>query len=267
VLTGVAGGLAASAGHTPRGERFYVILTHTGPRAGPAAARKHRDRPVPATITDYCATKQDLELDTWPGAEAQVAALADDIAYNNHDIDDGLRAGLFAVENLADVPLVGPVFAGVVERHPGLEPARLIHESVRRLIDHMVTDLMEETRRLLRLAQPRSAAELRRLGHPVVAFSTAMADNDRALKAFLFERMYRHEKVNLMTARARRVVHDLYELYMNAPDRLPADWRTGYDRADTAGKARIVADYIAGMTDRFALDEHLRHLGDLGRLS
>ncbi len=237
------------------------IVKHNGPLIGPAATDRQRGRPVPATIADYCATRQDLELDSWPGPEAQVAALSDDIAYNNHDIDDGLRAGLFTVADLADVPLVGPVFADVGRQHPGLDAPRLIHESVRRLIDLMVTDLLEETHRRLRAARPKSVADLRRLGQPVVAFSSAMADNDRALKRFLFERMYRHEKVNQMTANARRVVRDLFEAYMNAPEHLPADWRQQYDQGDADGKARIVADYIAGMTDRYALTERERLFG------
>jgi len=238
------------------------VVKHNGPLAGPSMQDKQRGRPVPATIAAYCAARQDLELDTWAGPEAQVAAMADDIAYNNHDIDDGLRAGLFAVADLADVPLVGPVFAEIGRRHPDLDPARLIHESVRRLIDLMVTDLLEETRRRLRAAQPHSAAELRRLGQPVVAFSSAMADNDRALKRFLFERMYRHEKVNRMTANARRVVRDLYETYMASPEHLPTDWRLQCEQqGDEDGKARIVADYIAGMTDRYALTEHERLFG------
>jgi dGTPase len=122
----------------------------------------------------------------------------------------------------------------------------------------MVTDLLDETRRRLREAGVRSVAEIRRLGRPVVAFSGAMRENDRALKGFLFERMYRHHKVNRMTSNARRVVRDLFELYMREPGCLPADWREQLDPADKHRSARVVADYIAGMTDRFALDEHQR---------
>jgi dGTPase len=242
-------------------ESLEGVVKHNGPLIGPTAPDKHRGRPVPATIADYVAARQDLELDTWPGPEAQTAALADDIAYNNHDIDDGLRAGLFAVADLADVPLVGPVFAEIMRRHPGLESARLIHEAISRLIDLMVTDLIDETRRRLRAAQPKSVADLRRLGRPVVAFSAGMAENDRALKRFLFEHMYRHEKVNQMTARARDVVGDLFDLYMSARAPLPTDWRQLFNERDEVGKARVVADYIAGMTDRFALGEHRIHCG------
>jgi dGTPase len=262
VLTMLERRYAAFDGLNLTWECLEGIVKHNGPLIGPAAPEKHRNRPVPATIADYCATRQDLELDTWPGPEAQAAALADDIAYNNHDIDDGLRAGLFTIADLADVPLVGPVFADFMRRHPGLESGRLIHESIRRLIDLMVTDLIDETRHRLRASRPLSAAELRRLGQPVVAFSAAMAENDRALKRFLFEHMYRHEKVNQMTASARRVVGDLFELYMAEPAQLPADWRRLFDERDEAGKARTVADYIAGMTDRFALGEHQSHCDD-----
>jgi len=261
VLTMLERRYAAFDGLNLTWESLEGVVKHNGPLIGPAAPDKHRNRPVPATIADYVATRQDLELSTWPGPEAQAAALADDIAYNNHDIDDGLRAGLFSIGDLADVPLVGPVFAEIMRRHPGLESGRLIHEAISRLIDLMVTDLIDETRRRLRTAQPKSVADLRRLATPVVAFSAPMAENDRALKRFLFEHMYRHEKVNQMTARARRVVGDLFALYMSARAPLPADWRQLFDEDDETAKARVVADYIAGMTDRFALDEHRTHCG------
>jgi len=236
------------------------VAKHNGPLRGPRAAA--RNRPVPRSIADYSAERQDLELETWPGIEAQVAALADDIAYNNHDIDDGLRAGLFGVEDLAAVPLVGPVFAAVAADHPGLETARLIHESVRRLIDLMVSDLIDETRRRLAAARPATAAELRRLDGAVVGFSDPMRENDRALKRFLFARMYRHPRVNRMSGKARRVVGELFDLYLAEPDCLPDEWRAQCDAAATPRTARIVADYIAGMTDRYALQEH-RRLFDL----
>jgi dGTPase len=210
---------------------------------------------VPASIAAW---PQDLELDGWPGLEAQVAALADDIAYNNHDIDDGLRAGLFAVADLADVPLVGPVFRQVSDRYPGLEAPRLIHEAIRRLIDAMVNDLIAETRRRLEKLRPRDAEALRRCGHPVAAFSHEMRENDRALKRFLFERMYRHSTVNRMTAKAWRVVRDLFSFYLERPECLPGEWRDEAERLQQSARARLIADYIAGMTDRYALDEHQR---------
>ncbi|MGD9742962.1 MAG: deoxyguanosinetriphosphate triphosphohydrolase [Dongiaceae bacterium] len=242
-------------------ETLEGIAKHNGPLLGSGASAKTRARGVPAAIARYSAERQDLELGGWPGAEAQVAAIADDIAYNNHDIDDGLRAGLFAIEDLAEVPLVGPVFAEVGRRYPGLEPARLVHESIRRLIDRMVVDLLEETGRRLRAAMPASADAIRGLGRPVVAFSEAMTENDRALKRFLFQRMYRHERVTRMTERAGRVVGDLFELYLASPEKLPPEWAALCGDPAETRTARVVADYIAGMTDRYALIDHERHFG------
>ena len=258
ILTQLERRYAAFDGLNLTWECLEGVVKHNGPLIGPWAGAKARSRPVPPTIAAYVAEKQDLELDTWPGPEAQVAALADDIAYNNHDIDDGLRAGLFTIEDLADVPLVGPVFADLAARYPGIDSTRLIHEAVRRLIDLMATDLIEETRRRLAEAKPASVDAVRRLGTAVVSFSPEMRENDRALKAFLFERMYRHYKVNRMTNKARRVVRELFELYVAQPDCLPPEWYEQSDGPQTPTTARLVADYIAGMTDRYALDEHRR---------
>jgi dGTPase len=233
-------------------ETLEGVVKHNGPLTGPDAKG-----PVPAGIATYN-TQHDLALDSWPSIEAQVAALSDDIAYNNHDIDDGLRAGLFSIEDLRQIPLVGPTFRTVEQRYPGLERPRLIHESIRRLIDHMVNDLIGETRDRLADARPRSADDLRRLRRPVVAFSDEMRTHDRALRAFLFERMYRHYRVNRMTSKARRVVGELFQLFLAEPECLPTEWCRLTDRPGSATTARVVADYIAGMTDRFALGEHKR---------
>ncbi len=230
-------------------ESLEGVVKHNGPLTGPTARK-----PLPASIAEY---PVDLELDGWPGLEAQIASLADDIAYNNHDIDDGLRAGLFTVGDLAEVPLVGPVFRAVSERYPGLEEPRLIHESIRRLIDAMVNDLIAETRRRLETLRPLSSDDLRRCGQPVATFSEKMRANDQALKRFLFERMYRHTTVNRMTAKARRVVRDLFGFYLEQPDCLPGEWRQA-TALDETERARLIADYIAGMTDRYALSEHQR---------
>ncbi|HYB55513.1 MAG TPA: deoxyguanosinetriphosphate triphosphohydrolase, partial [Alphaproteobacteria bacterium] len=213
--------------------------------------------PIPEGISEYNA-QHDLELASWPSAEAQVAALSDDIAYNNHDIDDGLRAGLFNIEDLSAIPLVGPTFKAVERHYPGLERSRLIHESIRRLIDHMVNDLLAETRRRLDEAKPQSAADVRAWGRAVVAFSAEMRENDRALRGFLFERMYRHFRVNRMTSKARRVVGELFRLFLAEPECLPTEWGALAEGSNTAKTARVVTDYIAGMTDRYALDEHRR---------
>ncbi len=229
-------------------ETLEGTVKHNGPLARAT---------LPTTIAEYV-TRHDLELATWPSAEAQVAALSDDIAYNNHDIDDGLRAGLFGVKDLADLPLVGAVFADLAARHPGLEEPRLIHEAIRRLIDRMVNDVVGETRRRIAAARIERVADIRALGRPVVAFSEPMRANDRALRAFLMERMYRHYRVSRMAAKARRVVGDLFTLFCAEPLCLPTEWRLQTDGPAAAETARTVADYIAGMTDRFALDEHFR---------
>ena len=233
-------------------EALEGTVKHNGPLRGPGI-----DRPVPPYIAEYD-RRHPLGLDTFAGAEAQVAALADDIAYNNHDIDDGLRAGLFAVADLAEVPLVGPVFRSVAARYPGIEEPRLIHEAIRRVIDHMVGDLIAETRARLAASGVGSAAEVRAAAAPVAAFSAEMRKNDRALKDFLYERMYRHYRVNRMSSKARRVIHDLFGLYLAEPECLPGEWRALAAGPDEPQTARVAADYLAGMTDRYALDEHHR---------
>ncbi len=244
-------------------ETLEGVVKHNGPLRPAAPATPIAD--VPRSIADFCRTF-DLEVETHAGAEAQVAALADDIAYNNHASDDGLRAGLCTVRDLDDVPLVGAMFDQVAARYPGLEEARLIHESVRRLIDHMVNDLLAETRRRLATLAPRHAQDIREAGSPVVAFSEPMRDNDRALKAFLFARMYRHHRVVHMIAAARGVVQELFALYMADPSHLPAEWQADVANQDEESRARVIADYIAGMTDRFALAEHRRLTGNETKL-
>jgi len=230
------------------------LVKHNGPLIGP-----HLTDPLPLAIQEYAGT-HDLDLHTYAGPEAQVAALSDDIAYNAHDIDDGLRAGLFTVEDLRDVPLAGPVFAAVADAHPGLERSRLIHEAVRRIISAMVNDLCTETARRFAEERPASVEGVRALGRPLVAFSDAMTAHDRGFKDFLFPNMYRHHRVNRMTSKARRVVHALFDLLLEEPNLLPGDWasRAHASGEDITRRARVVADYIAGMTDRFALDEHAR---------
>ena len=234
-------------------ETLEGTVKHNGPLLGPASGGP----PVPPSIAEYD-RRHPLSLQSFPGAEAQVAALADDIAYNNHDIDDGLRAGLFAVADLDQVPLVGPIFRAVAERYAAIEEPRLIHEAIRRVIDHMVGDLIAETGTRLAASGVRSVADIRALGRPVVAFSAAMRNNDRALKEFLFDRMYRHYRVNRMSSKARRVVHDLFTLYLAEPECLPGEWRGLAAGPDDPQTARVAADYLAGMTDRYALDEHHR---------
>ena len=240
-------------------ETLEGAAKHNGPLIGPDGAGRNAVLP---TIAEF-SREFDLELDTYPGAEAQVAALADDIAYNNHDIDDGLRAGLFTVEDLAPLPLVGPVFREVAETYPDVEESRLIHESVRRLIDRTVNDVLAETNRRLAEAAPQRPADVRALGAPMVAFSGRMRENDRALKEFLFKHMYRHERVNRMVSQARGIVGDLFTRYLAAPEHLPEEWRAAAEGKDASSRARLVADYIAGMTDRFATKEHRKLFDDV----
>jgi dGTPase len=230
-------------------ETLEGVVKHNGPLLG------GENKSLPRAIAEYNDV-HDLELDTYAGAEAQVASLADDIAYNNHDIDDGLRAGLFAVENLDGVPLVGPIFAGVGRDYPDLDESRRIHEAVRRLIGAMVDDLLRESRKRIEESGVDSAGAVRRLGNPVAAFSADMQANVRALKDFLFDNMYRHAHVNQMTDEARRVVRNLFKLLHENPQRLPDDWRRKATGGGSEATAQVVADYIAGMTDRFALEQH-----------
>ena len=168
-----------------------------------------------------------------------------------------MRAGLFAIPDLAEVPLVGPVFAEVGRRYPGLDEPRLVHEAIRRVIDLMVRDLIGETGRRLKTSGAATTDDIRRLETAVAAFSDEMRSHDRALKRFLFERMYRHPKVNRMASKARRVVRELFQLFLAEPECLPQEWAVP-PAVNEAKRARIIADYLAGMTDRFALDEHRR---------
>jgi dGTPase len=238
-------------------ETLEGAVKHNGPLLKPG--RKLAE--LPAAIVEYC-RDHDLELDGHAGPEAQVAALSDDIAYNNHDIDDGLRAGLFEVKDLLELPLVGEMFSIVAQKYPGIDQTRLIHEAVRRVINAMVEDVLGETRRRLAEAAPKTVDQIRSLGRPVVAFSERMAATDRTVKAFLYRRMYEHWKLNRSHSKARRVVIDLFGLLYAEPNCLPSPWREKAEQAGPQARARVVADYIAGMTDRFALDEH-RRLFDL----
>jgi dGTPase len=242
-------------------ETLEGILKHNGPLIGPnAGAKEQAMGGAGPFITEFC-RNFDLEVGTFAGPEAQVAALADDIAYNNHDIDDGLRAELFTIKDLHDIPLVGPTFASVARTYPGIEQTALVHESVRRLIDQMVNDVLSETKRRLDAAAPQSPADIRALDHPVVAFSETMRDNERVLRSFLFSRMYRHERVMRMTSEVKAVARDLFQYYQANSSALPDQWRDQSGDLDERGSARLIADYIAGMTDRFAIQEHARLIG------
>ena len=232
-------------------ETLEGVVKHNGPFGVSKAGRP------PAYVAAYAA-QHDLELGSHPSAEAQVAALADDIAYTNHDLDDGLRAGLFTLQDLAALPLVGPSLQEVTTRYPGLEAQRLIHEMLRRLIDAMVTDLVGETRRRLEALAPAAVDGIRAASGPVVGFSPKVDTALRDLRRFLQAHMYSHHRVKRMARKARRVVRELFEGLHDQPERLPPDWRARAQIGDRARTAEAIADYIAGMTDRFALEAHGR---------
>jgi dGTPase len=242
-------------------ETLEGIVKHNGPLLGPHASAKAKARAVPRSIAEFSA-RWDLELAGFAGLEAQVAAVSDDIAYNNHDIDDGLRAGLFALDDLADVPLAGPIVAAVRKQYPRIDTDRVAHETVRRMIGEMVEDVVAETRARIAAAGVRSLADVRAQERPLAAFSDAMRANDIALKRFLFQRMYRHERVTRMTEKAKVVVAELFDRHLAEPGLLPADWHPELGAPGDARTARVVADYIAGMTDNFAFDTHAR-LGEI----
>ena len=232
-------------------EALEGLVKHNGPLLKAGVTRES----LPEAIAAF---PWDLELATHAGPEAQVAALSDDIAYVNHDIDDGLRAGLFEIEALFDIALAGPIFRFVNASHPNLERGRLTGEAIRRLISAMVADVVAETRGRLKQAEPRNAAEIRGLDHPVAAFSTGLRTDLAALKGFLFERMYRHARVLQVMQKAQVALSELFSAFMAEPALLPKDWVMQCGVSGDRATARAVCDYIAGMTDRYALQEYRR---------
>jgi dGTPase len=260
IVTGLERRYAGFDGLNLTWETLEGLVKHNGPltdRAGKPAGR-HAAGGVPDAILAY-ARLQDLELWSQPNAEAQAAALADDIAYDAHDIDDGLRAGLFSLDDIAVVPLVGEIVAEIDARYGTLEPDRRTHETVRRLITRMIEDAIAESRRRLAALAPRSAFDVRNANGPVVGFSVAMTQADMDIKGFLYPRMYHHAWVMRVMDEAEAVVHDLFAYLAANPADLPAEWRDGLVQADEAARLRRIADYIAGMTDRYALVEHARY--------
>jgi dGTPase len=187
-----------------------------------------------------------------------VAALADDIAYNNHDVDDGVQAGLFDLADLLEVPLIGPILKGVYKEYPDLDPGLIRLEAVRRMIGAMVDDVLTETHRRAAKDKVASAEDVRLLDHALVAFSRDMLEDLGRLREFLMNRMYRHWKVNRTRSQARRILAEMFQLFMAEPDVLPTEWFARSQNRDDAGRARVVCDYVAGMTDRYAIEEHRR---------
>jgi dGTPase len=227
-------------------ETLEGLAKHNGPvrRPGPAIQAYNK--------------LQDLELTTHASAEAQAASLADDIAYNNHDLDDGIRAGLFTLEEAAALPLVSDAHADARKAYPDLDERRLAAETIRRVINAMVEDVVAEAGRRLQTLAPHSADDVRAAPEPVIAFSRPMIEANQVVRDFLFRRMYRHWRVNRAAQKSKRVSQLLFQLLHGGPQMLPTRWAERAGEAGSAECALTVCDYIAGMTDRYALEEHRR---------
>ena len=232
-------------------ETLEGIAKHNGPVK----------RPWPYALADYNA-RHDLELHTHASAEAQVAALSDDIAYSHHDLHDGLRAELFSTDELAELPVLHDCFAEVDRLYPGLNYYRRRHEALRRFFGILVEDVIAVAQRTLADLDPRSVGDIRHAGRMVIRFTDALWADLKVIREFLFHRMYRAPGVVAMRREVTQVVHDLFPLFMANTNELPKQWRKDVEEAaDETALARIVADYIAGMTDRFAIETHARLLG------
>jgi dGTPase len=232
-------------------ETLEGIAKHNGPVTGD----------IPWALADYNAV-HDLELDTYAAGEAQVAAIADDVAYNHHDLHDGLRAELFSTDELAELPILRDTFAEVDRLYPGLNYYRRRHEALRRFFGILVEDVISDARTRLAEIDPGSPDDIRHAGRPLIRFSDAVFADLKVIRDFLFQRMYRAPSVVEMRAQVTQVVHDLFPFYMSHPDELPKQWRKDVEEAEgETALARIVCDYISGMTDRFALQSHARLVG------
>ncbi|WP_018698350.1 deoxyguanosinetriphosphate triphosphohydrolase [Amorphus coralli] len=240
-------------------ETLEGLVKHNGPladREGNGIGR-YAGRPLPhAFRTD----PGFLALEPWtqPGLEAQVAAIADDIAYDAHDIDDGLRAGLIDVDDLREVPLVGGFLEEIDARYPDLERPRVVHEIGRRVLTRMIEDVIDESRRRIAAAGVETADDVRAHSDMLVGFSPSVSEAEKAVKAFLMARVYRAPSVLAVRERAGRVVSDLFTAFVERPETMPDEWRGDLDPANADQLRRRVCDYIAGMTDRFAFHEHRR---------
>ena len=232
------------------------LVKHNGPLLGPDG-RPAGLKPVPIAVLDYDRL-QSLDLATHASAEAQAAALADDIAYDAHDIDDGLRAGILTFEDLASVPFLADLLREIDDIHPGLDAPRRTHELTRRVITRLVEDATRESAARIAEVAPATANDIRQAGRPIVAFSAATAESEASVKRFLLPRLYRHDRLMAVRSDAEAVIRDLFGRFVSDVAAIPEEWRTGLDASDPARTARRAADYIAGMTDRFALLEHRR---------
>ena len=245
-------------------ETLEGLVKHNGPLTDRAGAGLRG--PVPQPIVDYCEL-HDLEIGTFASLEAQVAAIADDIAYNTHDIDDGLRSGYLAFEMLEDIPFLAGLMEEVRARHPNLEPSRFTHEIMRRQITRMVEDVIGVAQARLAALSPRSAQDIRNAAEVTATFSPAMAETDRQIKAMLFKRIYRHPDIMRVRAGAAQIVTDLFQAYMNDPALMESHyWVDHIAGLSDGAKARHVGDFLAGMTDTYAVRAHERlfdHTPDL----
>lgn len=238
-------------------ETLEGIVKHNGPliNASSVSIGKYKDTDLPHAIEVYT-QKHDLMLNTYASVEAQTAAVADDIAYNAHDIDDGLREGVFALDDLLNVPLVGDILKEVRDLYPNLDKTRTTHELVRRLITRMIEDVILTSQSNLTLIDPQSADDVRHAKAATVAFSPDMVMSDQGIKSFLFEHMYRTPKVLAVRDNAEIIVGNLFDKYLMEPSLMANEWGEQLPNEDVL--PRLVCDYVAGMTDRFALQEHRR---------
>jgi dGTPase len=240
-------------------ETLEGLVKHNGPLTDRTAnpLGRYRAHGVPETIRDY-SRQQNLQLWSYPSLEAQLAAFADDIAYDAHDIDDGLRAGLFSLDDIAGVELPGRILADIRADFPLLDEARVVHEFIRRLIGLLIEDVVAETGRRAAALAPGSADDVREASAALVGFSHAVAEAERLIKRFLETRMYRHGRIMRVMDEAANVVRRLFRRYAERPENMPAEWSVGLSLLDEPARARRIADFIAGMTDRYALAEHVR---------
>jgi dGTPase len=241
-------------------ESLEGIVKHNGPltdRAGHPLGKYHHSGGIPFVIADFV-KKYDLELWSCASLEAQVAAIADDIAYDAHDIDDGLRAGLFGVDDLKVMPLTSEMIAAIDKHYPVLDQARRGAELVRELISYLIGSVFSEARKQLDAAQPQSADDIRHHGEQMIVFTPHVAQAEAEIKAFLKQHMYRHRWVMRVMGEAEEIVFDLFTRYHQNPSDLPPEWLEGAAHESETARARRIGNFIAGMTDRFALTEHQR---------